>query len=271
MYVWFRTVASAALLLAFVLSAPLAGAQPVALEHAHAHNDYEHARPLFDALSYGFNSVEADIYLVDGELLVAHDLEDVQPDRTLERLYLAPLRDLAWQNEGQVHSGMRPLLLLIDIKSDGEATYARLHSLLRKYADIVTIYAGDTTVEGAITVVVSGERPRATMLEAPVRFAAFDGRPADLDSGESLSSSFMPLVSESWSRISEWSGEGPAPAELRIELRHLTEVAHAQGRRLRLWGTPEREAVWSVLREAGVDLINTDELARLRAFLLAGE
>ena len=33
--------------------------------------------PLFDALEQGFCSVEADIHLVDGKLLVAHDLKDV--------------------------------------------------------------------------------------------------------------------------------------------------------------------------------------------------
>src|SRR5688500_5242918 len=42
---------------------------PRVLPHAHAHNDYLHDRPLLDALDHGFNSVEADIFLVDGQLL----------------------------------------------------------------------------------------------------------------------------------------------------------------------------------------------------------
>ncbi len=62
------------------------------LRRAHAHNDYEHPRPLLDALSHGFTSVEADIHLVDGQLLVAHDPIDLDPSRTLESLYLAPWR-----------------------------------------------------------------------------------------------------------------------------------------------------------------------------------
>ena len=51
-----------------------AGAAPavVPLERAHSHNDYSRPRPLLDALDAGFCSVEADIFLVDGELLVAH-------------------------------------------------------------------------------------------------------------------------------------------------------------------------------------------------------
>lgn len=34
---------------------------------AQAHNDYYHPRPLRDALELGFASVEADVFLVDGE------------------------------------------------------------------------------------------------------------------------------------------------------------------------------------------------------------
>ena len=59
------------------ISAALA-AEPMPLPAAHAHNDYEHARPLLDALDRGFGSIEADIWLVDGALLVAHDLKDVR-------------------------------------------------------------------------------------------------------------------------------------------------------------------------------------------------
>src|SRR5262245_45294116 len=67
--------------------------QPVVpLPQAHAHNDYEHKRPLLDALDNGFCSVEADIFLVNGELLVGHTSKDLRPERTLEKLYLDPLR-----------------------------------------------------------------------------------------------------------------------------------------------------------------------------------
>src|SRR5262245_1989348 len=61
--------------------------QVTPLINAHAHNDYEHAHPLFDALDQGFASVEADIYPVDGELLVGHNRRDLKPERTLESLY----------------------------------------------------------------------------------------------------------------------------------------------------------------------------------------
>src|SRR5690242_5509037 len=53
-----------------------ADAAIIPLTRAHAHNDYEHTRPLLDALDQGFCSVEADVWLIDGELRVAHDERD---------------------------------------------------------------------------------------------------------------------------------------------------------------------------------------------------
>jgi hypothetical protein len=85
------------------------GADTVGLERAHAHNDYEHDRSLYDALDHRFKSVEADIWLVDGELVVAHDAEDVpqaaEQGITLRSLYLEPLRQRVKQNRGSVYRG----------------------------------------------------------------------------------------------------------------------------------------------------------------------
>ncbi|MEX2112733.1 MAG: hypothetical protein WD845_06075 [Pirellulales bacterium] len=121
------TSALAASLAALILSADAATVAAVEpLAQAHAHNDYEHERPLLDALDHGFSSVEADIYLVDGALLVAHNRSDVKPERTLQKLYLDPLRQRVKSNGGSVHPGGKPFYLLIDIKSDGETTYAAL-------------------------------------------------------------------------------------------------------------------------------------------------
>src|SRR5438552_1521932 len=75
-------------------------AEPKPLIHTHAHNDYLHKRPLLDALENGFCSVEADIHLVGGKLLVAHERQATSPERTLEALYLDPLRERVKRNGG---------------------------------------------------------------------------------------------------------------------------------------------------------------------------
>src|SRR6185295_12383494 len=91
------------LLIGCALGGSLFAAEPLPLTRAHAHNDYEHTRPLFDALEQGFCSVEADVWLVDGKLLVAHDLKNVKQERTLAALYLDPLRERVRKNGGRVY------------------------------------------------------------------------------------------------------------------------------------------------------------------------
>jgi hypothetical protein len=84
---------------------------PVIQPRAHSHNDYEHTRPLLDALAFGFCSVEADIYLVEGELLVAHDRSSVDARRTLDSLYLRPLWERFQANGGSVYAEAAPFTL----------------------------------------------------------------------------------------------------------------------------------------------------------------
>ncbi|QCP00008.1 hypothetical protein FCN77_22695 [Arthrobacter sp. 24S4-2] len=248
-----------------VVGQPLAG--------THAHNDYGHERPLFDALAHGFTSVEADVWLVDGELLVAHDLADAKPGVTLESLYLDPLDELV-RNQGR---SVYPhwdgsLQLLIDIKSEGEATYAAIEQELAEHRDIMSRYSNGTTKTGPVTAVISGNRPLATMQAQEKRFGFYDGRSADLTSG--MPAGLMPLVSDNWTKLFSWQGVGPMPEAERTKLQAYVADAHAQGYRVRFWATPDqpgaaREAVWNELFDAGVDHINTDDLEALEQFLTA--
>jgi glycerophosphoryl diester phosphodiesterase len=241
------------------------------LPEAHAHNDYEHRRPLADALDRGFTSVEADVWLVEGELRVAHDLEQTRPGRTLDSLYLRPLADRVRTNHGKVYAG-RPtdFQLLIDIKSDGPATYAAIDRELRKYRKLFTAFVDGKVRSRAVTAVISGNRPLEVLRSQRLRYAGYDGRLADLRSG--MPASLMPLVSDNWTRHFTWQGVGTFPAAERAKLREIVRTAHGYGYRVRFWATPDvpgaaRDALWSELLAAGVDHINTDDLHGLEYFL----
>lgn len=247
------------------------------LSQAHAHNDYLHERPLLDALDHGFNSVEADIYLVDGQLLVAHTAKELQPDRTLEKLYLIPLKSRVAANAGSVYplpasqntngtkQAAKPFGLLIDIKSDAEVTYRALHDVLEKYADMLIQVEADRVTPGAIQVVISGNRPQAYIATQTKRYCGIDGRAGDLDSTQAAH--LMPMISENWGLQFFWRGIGPMPDGERMRLNDFVERAHSKGRTVRFWATPENETLWKTLLDAQVDLINTDQLSKLEKFL----
>lgn len=239
------------------------------LPRAHAHNDYEHPRPLLDALDHGFCSVEADVWLVDGRLLVAHERKQVRPERTLQSLYLDPLRERAERNGGRIHPGGPPVTLLVDIKSDATNTYRALVATLKPYATMLTQFGPDRTEPRAVSAILSGNRSRGLVESEPFRHLGFEGRPEDMAGTDTPQ--FMPLISDNWSRHFKWRGAGPLPEDERSRLRELAGRAHAQGRRIRFWNIPDTPAGWSVVMQAGVDLVNTDNLSGFRDFCLAGE
>ncbi|RYG22503.1 hypothetical protein EON82_16885 [bacterium] len=233
----------------------------VLLPQAHAHNDYAHPRPLLDALDQGFLSVEADIYFVDGELRVGHDRKDLKPGRTLESLYLDPLAQRVRKNKGTVYGQPGILTLLVDIKEDGPAVQSELTRRLPKYRAMLSERTGSTVQARAVQIVLSGAR--TADCAAGDGFLFKDGRPKDL-----ADDSFRtPLISESY-ETALGTSLTPLPAEARAKLDELVRRTHAVGKRLRLWGTPDGPVTWGELRAAGLDLINTDRLAELRAYLL---
>jgi hypothetical protein len=246
-------------------AAACAGLAVEPLENAHSHNDYWRERPLLDALDRGFGSVEADVFLVDGKLLVGHERRELRGDRSLESLYLVPLAARVRENGGSVQPDGKRFYLLVDIKSGAEDTYQALHEVLSKYAAMLTRIENGNVRPGAVTVVISGNRPRMEARDAEARYAGWDGRTADLASV--APAHLMPMISDSWMSQFTWTGDGPMPSSERAKLREFVRQAHAAGRVVRFWATPENEHVWQELRSAGVDLINTDQLDRLAAFL----
>jgi len=255
---------------------PALGQEAGPRTRGHAHNDYLHERPLLDALEAGFYSVEADIFLVDGQLLVAHTAAELDPQRTLQKLYLDPLRERIAANAGQVYranaerttTGKNDVLwLLIDIKSAGLETYQRLHAVLQQYADLLTSVEGNTVKSGPVQIVISGNRPVEFIAAQTQRFCGIDGRLGDLNSLHPAH--LMPMISDNWGLNFAWRGSDNIPDEELQKLKDIVQRSHERGRVVRFWATPENEKLWRVLWENQVDWINTDQLPELSGFLRA--
>lgn len=243
-------------------------AQVVPLPHAHAHNDYYHPRPLLDALSHGFSSIEADVLLIDGELYVGHDMPEGAHDLpTLREAYLEPLARIVHNHRGEVYPDFGgEFYLMIDIKTEAEATYEVLNEQLADFEHILSRTENGDYTPGAVTIFLSGNRPMATLRQADNRLVALDGRPENL--GENYAPDLMPVISENYSKVIRWDGVGEISKADFQRLTELTTKAHAEGKKVRLWAAPDNQNAWATLKKAGIDLINTDNLPGLRSFLL---
>lgn len=227
--------------------------------NAHAHNDYLHRRPLHEALENGFVSIEADVHLKKGKLLVAHE-HTTAHSPTLETLYFIPLDSVIKRNGGFVYAGSKtPLYLMVDSKTEGEATYQALKELLNHYPRLRCTASGC-----AVKIFLSGERPRAAMIKEGYNGFGIDGRPDDV--GKGFSPELMPVISDTYANWSTSKKATPDDNDLQ-RIKDLARRVHSEGKKLRLWAIPDNELAWKGLLNAGVDLINTDQLHELHTFL----
>jgi len=242
-------------------------AQHVPIPNAFAHNDYWHKRPLYDALTNGYMHIEADIYLRNNKLIVAHVLPFFKKKKTIEQLYLKPLLETINGTNKEISCPVYSIMLMIDIKSDADKTYLNLCQLLSKYRHILTSYENGVVTNRQVTVVITGNKPYKILSAQSKRFAFID---EDLmkSRNDSLSPGLYQTASCKYSSMVSWDGNGKMPEKDKHRLMKYVAIAHRYQKKVRLWASPEREEVWRALLDCGVDLINTDKLSELKDFLL---
>lgn len=236
------------------------------IPYAHAHNDYEHDRPLLDALANGFTSIEVDVFAIDGELYAYHNRPSLpDPARTLRLLYLEPLQQRIAKHGGQVYSSYSGRFqLMIDIKTEAETTYALIKKQLIEYQNLFQRIENGREIAGPIMVFLSGNRPIETILESDTHIAKLDGRPEDL--GKGYSTTKMPVISDRYGKIIKWNGKGRMSKKQRKQLKGLIKSVHKEEKQLRLWAMPEEEEAWQTFLKLGMDWLNADDLGRLQTF-----
>jgi len=230
-----------------------------------SHNDYEQPQPLETALELGYQMIEADIHLIDGNLYVIHDHPE-NPEETpvLQDLYLDPLAERISNYGSVLPESNVPFYLVIDVKTEAESTFEVLSEVLEPYHNLFTRRENGEWTEGAMKLLISGNRPELDA-ELPDRIAFIDGRIPDI--GEGYSPDLYPLISDNWNNYFNWDGTGEISEEEYEELVSIVESVHEEDKMIRFWATPDRESVWEVLLDAGVDVINVDDLHGMREFL----
>ncbi|MBS1150570.1 MAG: putative secreted protein [Myxococcaceae bacterium] len=231
---------------------------------AHAHNDYEHPRPLLDALDQRFDSVEADLYWSGTDLGISHGGPPFKG--TLKELYLEPLKALVEKNGGSVRGDGKPFFLWLDFKDSLVESQDAVAAQLAGYP-MLTRFEDDREVPGAVTVVLTGTAAAKKALadRAAPRFWIRDSNNyADTDPASDLRWGYYAV--SYWTFLS-WAGDGAMPAAQKKQLKNLIDGAHAKGRKLRIYSSPDAPEYWRAARELGLDFLNADDLAGLRATL----
>jgi len=240
---------------------PLSVAAQNALSKGVSHNDYLQKRPLQDALDAGYINIEADIFLHHGKLVVAHWFPYLKGARTLDELYLKPLSLHVKQHRND--DGFLPITLLIDIKSSPEKTYLSLKELLQNYRDLLTCYQNGQVQQGPVNIVLTGRKPVHLIQHETERWVMMDDF---LNTPATETTPFcFTMASCRYSRIIKSKNKLTADEEMR--LRSWVNIAHRNGKKARLWASPESDEIRTELLECGIDLINTDRLNDLKRYL----
>ena len=243
-------------------------AQILALPNAHSHNDYKHENPFYDAINHGFLNIEVDVFPSTNDLVVAHSRSEVDPALTLSSLYLEPLFDIVKSHNGWMFEEDQSLVLLLDFKASPKESLRILRDKIKPYREYLSSYSFTSGFQKrGVTIVVSGERPIEKIVSLGQRWVFLDGRLSD--PSNILKPEISPIISCRWQNLFSWNGDGAFPQIQRAKLQRLVSWAHHKGIKLRFWQTPDQENFWKVLYQENVDLIGTDNLSKLKKFLIS--
>lgn len=240
-------------MIAVLLAAVFTNAQPL----IHSHNDYTHKLPFWEAYNNNAAVIEADVYAVNGELMVAHSKAEINPANTLDNMYIQPIVKLF----DSTKNSARSFYLMIDIKEDQNTVLKILTALLQQYASVFN----RSINKNAVQVFISGERPADTSFHTYSAVIMFDGLPGKPYAAADLEKVVM--ISDNFRNYSTWNGVGNLPADDSIKIEKLTKAAHAIGKPVRLWGAPDTEQCWQTMLNLHADVINTDRVEECRKFI----
>ena len=237
-------------------------------QHGHAHNDYMHTRPLFEALENGFASIEIDVFLHNNKLIVSHTATSLDKKQDIEELYLRPIQKIIRDNGGHVYKDYTgPVIFMVELKTSADPGYAKLKEILDRYKDMLAVYRHDSLIKpGPIQILITGNKPYAAVLNEETGYATIDGDIKDLKETKYLHT--ITRYSDPWSLYFTWTGNGPMPQEEKDRLDTLVAEVHRKGKQIRFYAIPDKPEVWRMMLNAHVDWVNTDKLMEYNHFYL---
>ncbi|KAF5355332.1 hypothetical protein D9758_006050 [Tetrapyrgos nigripes] len=284
--------------LSVIFAASRINATPVPAQKVHSHNDYLQTVPLFTALDNGVTSVEADLWLHDGNLFVAHKENEIDASKTFDSVYIQPLVKLIdEQTYGDLFTRDNPLQLLVDFKSDGDElsfsfsshqtlfifSFSSFSPILAALEPLrskgyLTTFKDSVYTQSFVTAVGTGNTPLDKVLASNPRDLFFDAPLTDIAAkppaeGLVWSKEIAPLASADLKDavgILNWLAAqvGIVTSGTKNALNKLVGDAHQlDGVKSRLYGTPNLDCVTIAFIKEGLDWINADDLRHVKDLL----
>lgn len=225
----------------------------------HSHNDYVQEKPLLTAYEAQADQIEADVFLVGDSLIVAHSKKEIDPKNTLNKLYLDPINSFFKKNNGKVSVDKKyTFSLMIDVKENWDAVYPVLKREIEKYGDVFN----RSKNKYAIQIVISGKRPADSTFHTFPKWLFFDGLPNISYAKKDLER--VTMISDNFATYSKWKGSGFINGDDAQKLKTIIKQAKQLKKPVRFWGAPDTEDSWFNQIELGIDIINTDKVARVK-------
>lgn len=227
----------------------------------HSHNDYLQDAPFYNAYKAGMGSIEADVFLVNGVLHVAHERHEVKPGKTLLTSYLIPLAKKFKANGNKPYAdGQLKLQLVIDIKDNFELV---IPVLIKEIAPYLQVF-DESKNKNAVKLVLSGNMPVPDDFQNYPSHIYFDGRPYLNYSSTQLER--VAMISDALANYTKWKGLEALSANDHDKLAAVVKKAHQLNKPFRFWGTGDNKSTWITLKSLGVNWINTDHPDKLNLF-----
>lgn len=237
---------------------------------------------------------------------VGHEQSALTRARTFDSLYIQPILSvLKKQNPSSpfvtapTKNGVfdtdagQTLYLWVDVKTDGPSTWPYVVRALEplRAGGWLTKYNGTGITNGTVTVIGTGNTPRAQVESLNERDYFFDGPLSTLNgtANTNITQFLSPIASTSFKASFGWPRDGKLNETALAKLRGQIASASARGIGTRYWvshahlvvlehhtdisaqETPNwpignRNAIWRLLYNEGATLINADDLAGIANF-----
>lgn len=226
--------------------------QPIAI---FSHNDYQRVVPFYAAYSQGVYSIEADVFLSEGQLLVGHELDQLKREATLRELYIDPIVKLFNRNGGHPYQDPdQALQLLIELKSETAPTLRAVIAELEQHREVFDCRKNPN----AVRIVITGKVPSPDTFAQYPAYILFDGELSDTYTPEQLAR--VAMISTCFRDLSTWNGKGTITSQDLPHIEAAIDAAHAKGKPIRFWDAPDCLTTWYTFYNIGVDYLNTDHV-----------